>query len=116
MIVGATRRSTELAFEYAKERIAFGRPIGGFQAIQHMCANMVTWVDGAELLTREALWRIAEGLPAAKEVATAKAFCNERCQAALRWEMKSYSVLKRAGARRVHVDPIGRVRLGVERA
>lgn len=84
MIVGATRRSTELAVEYAKERIAFGRPIGGFQAIQHMCANMVTWVDGAELLTREALWRIAEGLPAAKEVATAKAFCNERCQAALR--------------------------------
>ena len=33
-----------------------------------------------------------------------------------RWEMKSYSVLKRAGARRVHVDPIGRVRLVVERA
>ncbi len=83
-IVGATRKAVDMAVDYAKERVAFGRPIGAFQAIQHMCADMITWVDGAQLLTYEALWKLGEGLPASLEVSTAKAFCNERCQAALR--------------------------------
>jgi alkylation response protein AidB-like acyl-CoA dehydrogenase len=84
MTVGATRRAAERAFDYAKERIAFGQPIGSFQAIQHTCADMITWVDGAELLTREAAWHIGEGLDAALPVAAAKAFTNERCQGVLR--------------------------------
>lgn len=84
LIVGATRKAVEMAVEYAKERVAFGRPIGAFQAIQHLCADMATWVDGAQLLTYEALWMLGQGLPASLPIATAKAFCNERCQAALR--------------------------------
>lgn len=84
LIVGATRKAVEMAVDYAKWRVAFGKPIGAFQAIQHMCADIVIWVDGAELLTREALWTLGQGRPASLEVATAKAFCNERCQAALR--------------------------------
>jgi alkylation response protein AidB-like acyl-CoA dehydrogenase len=83
-IVGATRKAVDMAVDYAKWRVAFGRPIGAFQAIQHMCADMVTWVDGAQLLTYEALWNLDQGLPASLAVATAKAFCNDRCQAALR--------------------------------
>jgi alkylation response protein AidB-like acyl-CoA dehydrogenase len=83
-IVGATRKAVEMAVDYAKWRVAFGRPIGAFQSIQHMCADMVTWVDGASLLTYEALWKLSQGLPASVEVAAAKSFCNERCQAALR--------------------------------
>ena len=84
MIVGASRRAVERAVEHAKEREAFGKPIGQFQAIQHMCANMITWVDGAELLTREALWILSEAQDARMNIASAKAFTNERCQAALR--------------------------------
>jgi len=80
LIVGAARHSAERAFDYAKERVAFGHPIGSFQAIQHLCADMITWVDGAELLTREAAWHIAQGLDAVLPVAAAKSFCNERCQ------------------------------------
>jgi alkylation response protein AidB-like acyl-CoA dehydrogenase len=83
-IVGATRKALDMAVEYAKWRVAFGKPIGAFQVIQHMCADMVTWIDGAQLLTYEALWKLGQGLPASVEVATAKAFCNERCQAVLR--------------------------------
>jgi alkylation response protein AidB-like acyl-CoA dehydrogenase len=83
-IVGAARKAVDMAVEYAKWRVAFGRPIGAFQAIQHMCADMVTWVDGAQLLTYEALWKMDQGLSASLAVATAKAFCNDRCQAALR--------------------------------
>ena len=82
-IVGATRKAVDMAVDYAKDRVAFGRPIGAFQAIAHICADIVTWVDGAQLLTYEALWRLDQGLPATTEVATAKAFCNTRCQMCL---------------------------------
>jgi alkylation response protein AidB-like acyl-CoA dehydrogenase len=82
-IVGATRKAVEMAVDYAKERVAFGRPIGAFQAIAHLCADMIMWVDGSQLLTYEALWRLSAGLPATTHVSTAKAFCNARCQMAL---------------------------------
>ena len=83
-MVGATRKDAEMAIEYSKNRVAFGRPIGSFQSIQHLCADMTLWVDGAQLLTYEALWKIDQGLPAAVEVSQAKAFCNEKCEAVVR--------------------------------
>ncbi len=83
-IVGAARKAVDMAVDYAKERVAFGRPIGAFQAIQPMCSDIITWVDGAQLLTYEALWKLSRGEPASLEISTAKAFCNERCQSALR--------------------------------
>ena len=83
-IVGAARKDAEMAIEYAKNRVAFGRPIAGFQSIQHLCADMVVWCDGAQLLTYEALWKIDEGLPYAVEVSQAKAFTNDKCQATVR--------------------------------
>ena len=83
-MVGATRKDAELAIEYSKNRVAFGRPIGSFQSIQHLCADMTLWVDGAQLLTYEALWKLDQGLPATVEVSQAKSFCNEKCEAAVR--------------------------------
>jgi alkylation response protein AidB-like acyl-CoA dehydrogenase len=83
-MLGAARKDAEMAIEYAKERVAFGRPIGAFQSIQHLCADMTIWVDGGHLLTYEALWKMDEGLPASVEVSQAKAFCNEKCVAAVR--------------------------------
>ncbi len=38
--VGAAAWTTELAVAYAKQRHQFGRPIGGFQAVKHLCADM----------------------------------------------------------------------------
>jgi alkylation response protein AidB-like acyl-CoA dehydrogenase len=83
-MVGAARKDIEMAIEYAKNRVAFGRPIGAFQSVQHMCADMTIWIDGAQLLTYEALWKMDQGLPAGIEVSQAKAFCNDKCQAAVR--------------------------------
>jgi alkylation response protein AidB-like acyl-CoA dehydrogenase len=83
-MVGAARKDIEMAIEYAKFREAFGQPIGAFQSVQHMCADMQIWVDGGELLTFEALWKMDQGLAASVEVSQAKAFCNEKCEAAVR--------------------------------
>ena len=83
-MLGATRKDMEMAVEWSKFRKAFGQPIGAFQSLQHMCADMLMWVDGGDLLTFEALWKMDEGLPAYVEVSQAKAFCNEKCQAAVR--------------------------------
>jgi alkylation response protein AidB-like acyl-CoA dehydrogenase len=78
-LAGATRRDMEFAVEYAGQREAFGQPIGAFQAIQHLCADMLIAVDGAQLLVHEALWRLDQGLPASIEVSQAKAFAGDKC-------------------------------------
>jgi alkylation response protein AidB-like acyl-CoA dehydrogenase len=84
LMVGAAGEATHRAAEYAKQRHAFGQPIGAFQAIQHMTADMVIGVDGAQLLVREAISRLSAGLPASVEVSQAKAFANEKCLMACR--------------------------------
>ena len=83
-MVGAARKDAEIGIEYAKNRVAFGRPIGAFQSVQHMCADMILWLDGGQLLTYEALWKMDQGLPAAMEVSQAKSFCNDRFEAVVR--------------------------------
>ena len=83
-MTGAARKDAEMAIEYAKNRVAFGRPIGSFQSVQHMLADMLLHVDGGEMLTFEALWKMDEGLPASVEVSQAKAFCNEKCESVVR--------------------------------
>lgn len=83
-MTGASRKAMELAVDYAKHRVAFGRPIGSFQTIAHICADMLIWVDGCELLTYEALWRLDNGLLARAEVSQAKSFCSEKCVATVR--------------------------------
>lgn len=83
-MLGATRIDAEMAIEYSKYREAFGQPIGAFQSIQHTCADMIMWIDGGELLSYEALWKMDNNMPAWVEVSQAKAFVNEKCQAVVR--------------------------------
>jgi alkylation response protein AidB-like acyl-CoA dehydrogenase len=77
-MAGGARRVLEMTVEYAKERTAFGHPIGSYQAIQHYCADMLVDVDGCSLLTYNAAWRLGEGLPTTREVAIAKALISEK--------------------------------------
>jgi alkylation response protein AidB-like acyl-CoA dehydrogenase len=76
-MVGAAQQVLEMSVDYAKQRVQFDRPIGSFQAIQHHCANMLVDIDGMRYLTYQAAWLLSEGLPAAKEVAMAKAWVSE---------------------------------------
>ena len=79
-MVGMAEKVLERTVEYVKMRVQFGRPLGSLQAVQHHCADMVILSDGARLAAQEAVSRLAQGLPARKEVALAKAFCSKACQ------------------------------------
>ncbi len=79
-LVGLAQMDFEIAVDYAKERVQFGRPIGSFQAIKHKCADMVTDVDGSRFIMYKAAWSIASDQPAADTsiaVNMAKAWCSE---------------------------------------
>jgi alkylation response protein AidB-like acyl-CoA dehydrogenase len=74
---GGARAVVDLASSYAKERKQFGKPIGTFQAIAHMLADMETKVEAARSLMWRAAWMVASGQNALKEITMAKLFCSE---------------------------------------
>ena len=73
---GGARQVLEMTVAYAKEREQFGKPIGSFQAVQHMLANVWTDVETAWLAAYEAITYLEAGLPAAEKVAIAKCASN----------------------------------------
>ncbi len=74
---GNSQAVVDLALEYAKERRQFGRPIGTFQAIAHMLADMQTEVEAGRMLTWRAAWLLASGKDALREITMAKLFASE---------------------------------------
>lgn len=56
--LGTAQRAMDMAVSYAKERAQFGRPIGSFQAVQHLCADMLQAVELARAGTSYALWAL----------------------------------------------------------
>ena len=83
-MVGGAQRVLELAVEHAKTRVQGGRPIGGYQAIQHACADLVREVDAARGLLYAAAWKDSEGRSAEADAALAKAYASEACLAVAR--------------------------------
>jgi alkylation response protein AidB-like acyl-CoA dehydrogenase len=76
--VGGAQRVLDMAVEYAKTRIQFGRPIGSFQAIKHKCADMLLEVESAKSAAYYAGWAAAEDSDELPVVASlAKSYCSE---------------------------------------
>lgn len=75
--VGSAQKVVDLALAYAKEREQFGRPIGEFQVMAHMLADMQTEVDAARLLVERAAALLIAGRDAMREVCMAKLYGSE---------------------------------------
>jgi alkylation response protein AidB-like acyl-CoA dehydrogenase len=76
--VGGAQKVLEMAVEYAKVRVQFGRPIGSFQAIKHKCADMLLEVESAKSAAYYAGWAAAEDSDELPVVASlAKSYCSE---------------------------------------
>lgn len=77
-MTGGMQRLLEMTVEYAKTRKQFGRPIGQFQAVQHLCADMLVYTESSRSAAYFAAWAIQEGVPEATlAVSVAKAYASD---------------------------------------
>jgi alkylation response protein AidB-like acyl-CoA dehydrogenase len=75
---GGAQKVLDLCTEYAKVRVAFGRPIGAYQAIKHRCADMLVAIENAKSITYYAAWAADQDAPdAALAASMAKAFVSD---------------------------------------
>jgi alkylation response protein AidB-like acyl-CoA dehydrogenase len=75
---GGAQKVLEMTTEYAKIRVAFGRPIGAYQAVKHRAADMLVDVENAKSLTYYAAWAVDERVPESTLAASmAKAYASD---------------------------------------
>jgi alkylation response protein AidB-like acyl-CoA dehydrogenase len=75
---GGAQKVLDLSTEYAKVRVAFGRPIGVYQAVKHKCADMLVAVENGKSITYYAAWAADQDAPdAALAASMAKAFVSD---------------------------------------
>ena len=75
--VGVAQAAFEVACNYEREREQFGRPIGAFQAIQFMLADMAMKIKAARLLVYDAAYRLDQGQNAGMHASMAKCFATD---------------------------------------
>jgi alkylation response protein AidB-like acyl-CoA dehydrogenase len=91
---GVAQAALEVAARYAGERSAFGKPIGTFEGIQFLLADMAMKIEAARLLVYEAAFKMDEGEPATQHAAMAKCFATD---AAMQVTTDAVQVLGGAG-------------------
>jgi alkylation response protein AidB-like acyl-CoA dehydrogenase len=75
---GGAQRVLDMTTEYAKIRIAFGKPIGSYQGVKHRAADMLVESENAKSLTYYAAWAVDENVPEAPLAASmAKAYASD---------------------------------------
>jgi alkylation response protein AidB-like acyl-CoA dehydrogenase len=77
-MVGTAQKALDIAVEYAKTRVQFGKPIGSFQAIKHKCVDMMVAVENSRSLAYYAAWTVDERVAEAQTaVPMAKAYASD---------------------------------------
>jgi alkylation response protein AidB-like acyl-CoA dehydrogenase len=76
--VGALDRCYELTLDYAKERKAFGRPIGSYQALKHRFADMLLWLEATKAIAVAAAVAVDREVDRAELVSIAKSYISDR--------------------------------------
>jgi hypothetical protein len=117
--VGAARQALQMTVDYTKVRVQFGRPIGGFQALQHRLADLHVLVESARSLSYAAAQAAADqAADTSLRAAAAKVYCSETLQRVaaetiqlhgaigITWEHEAHRYLKRAhGAAQLFGQP-----------
>jgi hypothetical protein len=105
--VGIAAHALEIAAGYVRERVAFGRPLARFQAIQTAIADAATELDAARLLCLRALWILDQGQRCPREASMAKVYATEAavriCHAAMD-TMGAFGLSEDAGVERCWRD------------
>jgi butyryl-CoA dehydrogenase len=78
--LGIARAAYAEALEFARKRMAFGKPIGSFQLIREKFANMDTELNAARLMVHYGAWLLQQKRGATVAAAEAKMFATEVCQ------------------------------------
>lgn len=91
--IGGIETCVEMTVAYSKERVQYDRPIGAFQALQHIMADMWTAMETSMYLVYEAAWIESEGLPCTKEVSMAKAYVNEAYKNVSKWAVRLHGAI-----------------------
>lgn len=86
--LGVAQACLDASVKYARDRIQFGRPIGEYQMVKAIIADMVAHVEAARYLVRRAAWRNDQDLPFSREVAIAKYFAGEAAVKCAGWAME----------------------------
>jgi alkylation response protein AidB-like acyl-CoA dehydrogenase len=84
LLVGVSAEAVRITAEYTRTREQFGHPIGHFQAVTQRLGDGFIDTTAMRLTTLQAVWRVAEGLDADKEVAVAKYFASDGAQRVVR--------------------------------
>jgi short-chain 2-methylacyl-CoA dehydrogenase len=84
LAVGTIQACLEQSVQYAKDRTAFGKPIGTNQAVAFKCADLEVMCENARLLTYKAAWLKDQGKPFKKAAALAKLYATEAAVTATR--------------------------------
>ncbi|HEY7848862.1 MAG TPA: acyl-CoA dehydrogenase family protein [Ktedonobacterales bacterium] len=79
--VGVAQAALDVAVRYAGERVAFGKPLGAFEGIQFMLADMAMKTQASRLLVYEAAWKMDNGEPSVTAASMAKCFATDAAMA-----------------------------------
>jgi alkylation response protein AidB-like acyl-CoA dehydrogenase len=82
--VGATHAAYEMTLDYVKDRKAFGRPIGSYQALKHRLAEMLLWLESSKAATSAAVAAVQAEHRALETARMAKAYVADGCPAIVR--------------------------------
>jgi alkylation response protein AidB-like acyl-CoA dehydrogenase len=108
-LAGVADRALSMAVEHARTRVQFGRPIGSFQAVKHLCAEMLAVAECARAAVSSAA-RAADDDPGRmpEAASVAKAYCSDACPSVVEaliqvlggigftWEHPAHLLLRRA--------------------
>jgi len=104
-IVGVLQTGLRRLVDYSKTRIQYGVPIGSFQAVQHMCAEMLVEIEAAASATNYAAWAVdaLDGEGSLLAARTAKAYCAPVAQQVGEMLMQGYGGIGQVWEHEAHL-------------